>query len=941
MPVSWDDTAVLTDAHDRFLAGRLVSRTVRPTILSSWERCRSLGIAADHVDVLYHTELDLGGSLTEAAQPVLDRLESQVSGIRVSAVLCDQDARVLERRVGEHSLNRFLDSLNLAPGFGFSEELTGTNGMGTALAARQPAFVCGREHFADIMRQFACAAAPIRDPLSGRVLGALDLTCDHRHADVSMLGLVHQAAVDVEQRLLDRITTRERALLASFAVGGAREAPDALDRRDQLVLRELAVQLIAGGRACVVEARLPEGRGVTLWCHETRGPTGAIGFLVEAVLPGGRRCRYAPEDRTDSPEPPDLADKGPMSLLALGNLALPAYPPAAPGRPGPVPPPAPGPGPMSSPGPWARGTPLAVGEPGVSRLALLARERLGLLCEAGVTVGTTLDVTRTAEELTEVAVPRFADYVAVDLPDCVLRGEEPVGTGGPLLRVAMAGVRPGSHLYAVGESVRYAASTPHARALATGEPVLEPYLNEAYGWLANDPARGGQALRAGIHSLIAVPMRARGVVLGVAAFYRSALKQSFEEDDLSLAEDLVGRAAVCIDNARRFTREHTTALALQRSLLPRGLPAQHAVEAAHRYRPATTGVGGDWFDVIPLSGARVALAVGDVVGHGLHATATMGRLRTAVHNFSALDLAVDEVLSQLDDLVCRLDPDPTDTDALGADTDTYPTGPEPGGESEPGIVGSGCLYAVYDPVNRRCTAARAGHPPPALVLPDGTVEFPDVPPGPPLGVGGLPFETADIEVPEGSLLVLYTDGLLTGDGHDPEVGFERLRAALARPGRTPEQTCAALESLFPERPVDDVVLLVARTRALGEDQVAVWDLPADPAEVSRARQEVIARLTEWGLEEPAFTTELIVSELVTNAIRYGREPLQLRLLRERALICEMADGSSTSPRLRRARTTDEGGRGLFLVAQLARRWGTRYTEHGKVIWTEQPLPPAR
>ena len=227
MPVSWDDTAVLTDAHDRFLAGRLVSRAVRPglglgiqaattstgwgirpPILSSWERCRSLGIAADHVDVLYHTELDLGGSLTEAARPVLDRLESQVSGIRVSAVLCDQDARVLERRVGEHSLNRFLDSLNLAPGFGFSEELTGTNGMGTALAARQPAFVCGREHFADIMRQFACAAAPIRDPLSGRVLGALDLTCDHRHADVSMLGLVHQAAVAVEQRLLDRITAR-------------------------------------------------------------------------------------------------------------------------------------------------------------------------------------------------------------------------------------------------------------------------------------------------------------------------------------------------------------------------------------------------------------------------------------------------------------------------------------------------------------------------------------------------------------------------------------------------------------------------------------------------------------------------------------------------------------------------------------------------------------
>ncbi|MFI1854013.1 SpoIIE family protein phosphatase [Streptomyces sp. NPDC020480] len=965
MPVSWDDTAALTDAHDRFLAGRLVRRAVRPPILSSWERCRSLGIAADHVEVLYHTELDLGGSLADAARPVLDRLETQVSGIRVSAVLCDQEARVLERRVGEHSLNRFLDSLNLAPGFAFSEELTGTNGMGTALAARQPAFVCGREHFADIMRQFACAAAPIRDPLSGRVLGALDLTCNHRHADASMLGLVHQAAVDVEQRLLDRITARERALLAAFPRGRPREAADALGRRDRLVLEELAMQLIAAGHAGVAEAWLPGGRGVTLWCREARSRSGATGFLVEAVLAGvDGLYRCAPQDSLGSPDA--MGPPGGPGAVPLAHAPL-APGTSAPDTPGPDTPVREMPGPeilvpetlvatarsADAPAPFGeqpRGEPLAVGEPGVSRLALLARERLGLLCEAGVTVGTTLDVTRTAEELTEVAVPRFADYVVVDLPDCVLRGEEPVRTDGPLRRVAMAGAGVASHLYPVGEAVGYAPSTPQARALATGDPVLEPYLHEAHGWLAHDPNRGGRVLRAGIHSLIAVPMRARGVVLGVAGFYRSALKQPFEEDDLSLAEDLVSRAAVCIDNARRFTREHATALALQRSLLPRGLPAQHAVEAAHRYRPATTGVGGDWFDVIPLSGARVALAVGDVVGHGLHATATMGRLRTAVHNFSALDLAVDEVLTQLDDLVCRLDPEAMGWDGMGAEGPA-PDAPSTGGTEsaagpgtadsghEPGIVGSGCLYAVYDPVTRRCTAARAGHPPPALVLPDGTVEFPDVPPGPPLGVGGLPFETADFAVPEGSLLVLYTDGLLTGaTGRDAEVGFERLRTVLARAGRTPEQACDALESLLPDRPADDVVLLVARTRALADDQVAVWDLPADPAEVSRARQEVLDRLTEWGLEEPAFTTELIVSELVTNAIRYGREPLQLRLLRERALICEMADGSSTSPRLRRARTTDEGGRGLFLVAQLAQRWGTRYTEHGKVIWTEQPLP---
>lgn len=378
---------------------------------------------------------------------------------------------------------------------------------------------------------------------------------------------------------------------------------------------------------------------------------------------------------------------------------------------------------------------------------------------------------------------------------------------------------------------------------------------------------------------------------------------------------------MCIDNARRFTREHETALALQRSLLPHGVPLQHAVEAAHRYLPARSGVGGDWFDVIPLSGARVALVVGDVVGHGLHAAATMGRLRTAVHTFSALDLAVDEVLARLDDLVCRFDVDEDE----GVD----------GGE----IIGASCLYAVYDPTTYRCTAGRAGHPPLALVMPDGTVEFPEVPAGPPLGLGGLPFETAEFEVPEGSLLVLYTDGLIDNVGRDVDLGMEKLRRALAHPGRTPEEACGALDALLSADPVDDVAVLVARTMALNASQVASWEVPADPAAVSQARADVNTQLIEWGLEDLEFSTELMISELVTNAIRYGGDPIQVRLLRDRALICEVSDGSSTSPRLRRARTTDEGGRGLFLVAQLAQHWGTRYITNGKVIWMEQPLPP--
>ncbi|OUC98738.1 protein phosphatase [Streptomyces swartbergensis] len=569
---------------------------------------------------------------------------------------------------------------------------------------------------------------------------------------------------------------------------------------------------------------------------------------------------------------------------------------------------------------------MLVGEPGVGRLAVLARRRLEFLHDAGARIGTTLDVTRTAEELVEVTVPRFADFAAVDLPDVVLRGEEPgpLGAKTPLRRVALGALHEESQLYEVGEVVEYVPSTPQARSLETRQSVLEPVLAEARGWLAQDPPRLERVLDVGIHSLITVPLRARGTTLGVVSFYRSEKPTSFEDDDLYLAQELVGRAAICIDNARRYTREHDTALALQRSLLPRGRPEQSAVEIAYRYLPAQAGVGGDWFDVIPLSGARVALVVGDVVGHGLHAAATMGRLRTAVHNFCSLDLPPDDLLTHLDDLVARLDR------GEGWAVENTP---------DSGIVGATCLYAVYDPVSRRCTLTRAGHPLPAVVGPDGAVEFVDLPSGPPLGLGGLPFETAELELAEGSQLVLYTDGLVEDRMRDIDSGLELLRSVLARPDRAPEETCeAVLDALLPTRPGDDVALLVARTHALGPDQVAEWDVPSDPAAVSRSRAAVTGQLTAWGLEELAFTTELVASELVTNAIRHATGPVRLRLLRDRALICEVSDGSSTSPRLRRARTEDEGGRGLFLVAQLTERWGTRYAPDGKIIWTEQPLP---
>ncbi|CAM5693780.1 hypothetical protein [Streptomyces afghaniensis 772] [Streptomyces afghaniensis] len=309
-----------------------------------------------------------------------------------------------------------------------------------------------------------------------------------------------------------------------------------------------------------------------------------------------------------------------------------------------------------------------------------------------------------------------------------------------------------------------------------------------------------------------------------------------------------------------------------------------------------------------------------MVGHGLHAAATMGRLRTAVHNFSALDLPPDELLSHLDDLVGRIDQNET-------------------AESAAGVVGATCLYGIYDPVTRHYVMARAGHLAPALVRPDGTVTFPDVPAGPPLGLGGMPFQTAELCLAEGTQLVLYTDGLIEDRRRDLDVGMEILRATLTgHSGRPPEETCQdVLDSLLPDRPKDDVALLVARTRVLPRDRVADWDVPADPAAVSGMRDTVSRKLETWGLSEFGFTMELILSELITNAIRYSAGPIHVRLIRDRTLICEVADGSSTSPHLRYAATTDEGGRGLFLVSQMAERWGTRYTPQGKVIWAEQAI----
>ncbi|ARZ66512.1 hypothetical protein SMD11_0846 [Streptomyces albireticuli] len=565
----------------------------------------------------------------------------------------------------------------------------------------------------------------------------------------------------------------------------------------------------------------------------------------------------------------------------------------------------------------------------------LARRRLSLVNEATARIGTTLDLARTAQELADVTCGRFADAVTVDLLDSVLadpvladaRPQDAPVTA--LRRVAQRATHGAPPLPRPGRrAVPLAPRSLPARVLASGRATrfhLGAHAGPcrwSSGALTFDESTRGD----GIHSVLAVPLKARGQVLGLAQFARSRRSGPFDEDDALVAEDITARAATCIDNARRYTRERAVAVTLQRSLLPARPATQNAVDVASRYLPACSeaGVGGDWFDVIPLSGTRVALVVGDVVGHGLYASATMGRLRTAVRTLADLDMPPDELLTHLDDLVLQNQREQHDPGAPGSFDELCAT----------------CVYAVYDPLTRTCVMAAAGHPAPVLLTPDGDARFLDLPHGPPLGLGGLPFESREVSLPEGSVLALYTDGLVESADHDIRHGGDRLLRAMAGAADSLEETCdSVLDTLLPEKPGDDVALLLARTRALPGDRTRTWELAPDPSAVADARALATRQLTTWGLDDLVFTTELVVSELVTNAIRYGAAPVRLRLIHDTRLICEVSDAGHTAPRLRRARTYDEGGRGLFLVAQLTDRWGTRYTPDGKTIWAEL-LPAA-
>ncbi|MFE9390133.1 SpoIIE family protein phosphatase [Streptomyces sp. NPDC006784] len=614
-----------------------------------------------------------------------------------------------------------------------------------------------------------------------------------------------------------------------------------------------------------------------------------------------------------------------------------------------------------------------------------ARQRLALLDEVGVALGNLLDVHAIAQALAEVLVPRFAGYAGIMLRDEVAVGGElpesviPVGT--PLRLFGFAAREGGERverLLRLGSEVRYERESLLGRALDSGMPQLAGTPEEILRATRSGDPRVEATFELGVHSLMAVPLRARGTVLGLLLVSRAQQDEPYGDDDRALATEVADRSGTFLDNARLYAREREGALMLQRSLLPQRIPEPPGVDLAYRYVPGSSGteVGGDWFDVIPLPGGRVAFVVGDVMGHGLHAAVTMGRLRTAVRTLAGLDLPPDELLARVS--------------TVGDDLSHGPDDP----------LMATCLYAVYEPAptsaGSRCgvlTMASAGHVPPLLVTREGEsgcrVRPVDVPSGVPLGVVGpepdQEYPLTETEVEEGSTLVLYTDGLVESRGEDITEGIDRVCALLAGPGSrrsAPEDGCTwngagahvsagpvgatgcgglenscdlLIDSLRGQhsgargRPGtgDDVALLMARLGGLPGHTAASWSFTPGSYAVRRAREAVRKTLREWRLSDLEDTCVLLVSELVTNALRYAHGPVGVRVVRDigrdpagpaGSLIVEVSDLLPEPPRERIVTEEQEGGRGIQMVASEARRWGTRHGPEGKTVWFELPLP---
>ena len=539
-------------------------------------------------------------------------------------------------------------------------------------------------------------------------------------------------------------------------------------------------------------------------------------------------------------------------------------------------------------------------------------------------IGGALDIDQMAPELISIIVPHFCNSAGlVVLESLVGEDEFPSESldGTQLVRrLAVAHDDDDAAwdaAFPTGEILSYPPGTPYTRCMDTGLPVCEVVSRDsadamAAAWIRRPVAE----LLSGV-SMLLLPLIARDVMLGFFVCVRQVGYRRFDAYDTEIGMEFASRAAIFMDTAQRYSRERTTALTLQRSMLPTGLSFPSSVDVRHRYLPGSKliEVGGDWYESIALPGGRVALVVGDVAGHGVRAAVTMGRLRTAIHTLAMLELPPAETLQQLNELMNEL------------------------GVREPHFAT--CVYAIFDAVSGTCEVASAGHLPPLLVRPNGTNEFLDVTPAPPLGVGTGLIQSRTLTIEDGSLLVLYTDGLVEKRSRDIDEGLGRLREIFG-PGSADqplEDLCkATLAGVYTDEHRDDIAVLIARLRRIQPDHVVSWTLPSELTSASRARSLIRRPLRRWGLIELLPTTELLVSELVTNAVRYAQGKIGLRLILEGGLVVEVLDDSAALPRLRHPDDSDERGRGLQVVSQLAQRWGARRAASGKVVWCELPLP---
>lgn len=553
------------------------------------------------------------------------------------------------------------------------------------------------------------------------------------------------------------------------------------------------------------------------------------------------------------------------------------------------------------------------------------RERLEFLNEVSTGIGTSLDLGETIREVTSAAVPRFADFAGTHLRAAVLAGEG-FPDGPPDVTTVWHRVwvehndEPGrwDDTVPVGEAIAFPEHTPFFQCMSTGEPVLVPRVSEELGnRIAGEFEKRDLRPLINGRSLLIVPLKARNVVLGFMVLMRRPDREAFDDMDRTTGAELAARAGLVLDNARMYTYQENVAETLQDSMLPQVAPRMAGCDIATRYLPgARLGrVGGDWFDTIKLPGSRTAMVVGDVMGHGLNSAAMMGQLRTAVQTMATMETPPAQLLRNLDDLARRL------------------------GENYLAT----CLYAVYDPIRGELQLSNAGHIPPVLVhAEDGRSELLHLPTGAPIGVGGVPFETALVRVAPGDRLVLCTDGLVEVRGADIGDGLAALCESAAHPAASMDDACdtiiRALNTHGGRK--DDVALLMARLNGIPTEDVAEWQLSREPAEVARARRLVRARLLDWGLPDAVETAELLVSEVVTNAVRHATgESLGLRLVRTDALLCEVTDDEPTLPALLSAGVYEESGRGLRVVSRLAHEWGASATGHHKTVWFEQVLTP--